>query len=194
MRTPTTRVFVWRYMFMRQALLSILDRFPEVEAAGVESSVFGEVYSEGMYGLFLYTSEALFLRRINTVYFDPHRVKLLAKMDPSVRRGTMDKSDMVDAAKADTGIKRWNHNEADAFIIARSAARFWEFQSGQLAADELTPSEQHVFALTRTITKGHHAGKVVRQGIVFKENDRFYRFASLNPEETAIEVDLKLGK
>jgi hypothetical protein len=190
--TPAKRVFVWRYMFMRSAVARLLDRFPQVEAVGVESPPFGELWSEGLYGLFLYVNEALFTHRMDVVYFDPGRVKLLAKMDPSVRKGRMDKGDMVVAAKADTGVKRWNHNEADAYIIARSAARFWDFVDGRLGEDELVPSELRVFTKVHTITRGPRVGRTIKQGLVFKEDDRFFRFSSLDLEDTAVKVDLDL--
>jgi Holliday junction resolvasome RuvABC endonuclease subunit len=189
-RTPSKRVFIWRYMFMRSAVSQLLCKFPQVEAVGVESPPFGELWSEGLYGLFLYVNEALFTRRMDVVYFDPARVKLLAKMDPSIRRGTMEKRDMVEASKADTGIKRWNHNEADAFIIARSTARFWEFLNGLLGEEELTPSERQVFARTHTIVRGPRAGRTIKSGLAFKEDDRYFRFSSLNLEDTVVTVDL----
>jgi len=186
--TTTKQVFVWRYMFLRESVGRLLDEFPEVEAIGVESPPFGEQFSEGLYGLFLYVLEAIFLRRKDVVFFDPLTVKLLAKMDNRIRRGTMDKRDMIDAAKADTGIKSWNHNEADAFIVGRSAARFWDFQKGHLCEDELTHSEKHSFARTRTLQKGARAGQVVKKGLVFREDDRFFQFSLLDPSDVNVAV------
>lgn len=180
---------------MRDSVGQLIDQHPEVEALGVESPPFGELWSEGLYGLFLYVTEAIFTRRKDVVFFDPLSVKLLAKMDPKIRRGKMDKRDMVEAARVDTAplpgvqgsllpkIPRWNHNEADAYIIARSAARFWEFQMKGLREEELTPSELHVFARThRTRT-----GQIQKRGLVFREDDRFHRFSSLTPAEIVVE-------
>ena len=177
---------------MREAVSQLLDHFPQVVAVGVESPPFGELWSEGLYGLFLYVNEALFNHRADVVFFDPSRVKLLAKMDPSVRKGKMDKRDMVEASKADTGIKRWNHNEADAYIIGRSAARFWDFVDGRLREDELTPSELRVFTKTHTLTRGPRAGRTIKSGLVFKEDDRYFRFSLLTSEDTAVTVNLDL--
>ncbi len=187
--TAPKQVFVWRYMFFRESVGRLLDEFSEVEAVGVESPPFGEQFSEGLYGLFLYVLEALFLRRKDVVFFDPMTVKLLAKMDNRVRRGTMDKRDMIDAAKADTGIKCWNHNEADAFIIARSAARFWDFQKDRLREDELTHSEKRSFARTHTLQKGARAGQVVKKGLVFREDDRFFQFSLLSPGDVNVAIN-----
>lgn len=173
--TPASQVFVQRYQVMRESVGLLIEDHPEVEALGVESPPFGELWSEGLYGLYLYVTEAIFTHRKDVVFFDPSSVKMLAKMDPKVRRGTMDKRDMIEAARVDTTIKRWNHNEADAFIVARSAARFWEFQRGELTEEDLTPSEKHSFARTRTT----RSGQTVKDGLVYREDDRFHRFSLL---------------
>lgn len=190
LKTPASRIFYWRYVFLRQSLLKILDEFPQIQAVGVESPPFGEGYSEGLFGLFLYVNEALMCRRKDVVYFDPLRLKLLAKMDSRVRRGTMDKRDMVDAAKQDTGWPCWNHNEADAYIIARSAARFWDLHAGRIDPSELTPAEEQVFRSVHVFSKGKKAGTTDKRGILYKEGDRFYQFSALAPEDVEVQIDL----
>jgi hypothetical protein len=177
-------------MYLREAVRAVLDKYPMIEAVGVESPPFGESFSEGLFGLFLYVNEAVMLRRKDVVYFDPLRVKLMAKMDPEVRQGTMDKNDMVDIARQDTGVKSWNNDEADAYIIARSAARFFDLLAGNIAPPDLTPAEEHVFRSIHVFSRGKNAGKTVERGILFKEGDRFYRFSALKPEDLEIEINL----
>jgi hypothetical protein len=155
----------------------VLDAHPEVAAVGVESPPFGESWSEGLYALFVVVNEALVVRRKDVVYFDPLRVKALAKMDSSIRRGRMDKSDMVNAAKAETGIKVWTGDEADSYIIARSAARFFDFQKQLVGADELTPSELSMFPK-----------------ILAKKNDRFHLFSELKDSDLVIDPQIVEGK
>ena len=190
--TPNTRVFYWRYMYLREAIRKVLESYPAIEAVGVESPPFGESYSEGLFGLFLYVNETIMLARKDVVYFDPLRVKLLAKMDPSIRRGVMDKSDMIDIARQDTGVFEWRHDEADAYVVARSAARFWDLYAGRITAETLTPSEDQVFRGIHTFVKGARAGKTVKKGVLFKEGDRFYCFSQLSPDELKIEIDFQL--
>lgn len=177
--TSPKTVFVQRYVDLREQLKQLLDTFLFVEAVGVESPTYGEMWSEGAYGLFLMVNEAIWSRRKDVVYFDPGTVKMLAKQDPKVRKGKMFKSDMVDAAKADTGIPRWNHNEADAYHVARFAARFWAFDKNQIKESDLTPSEYRAFALIHTFTKGARAGEEAKLGAIYKENHRFFRFSQL---------------
>lgn len=177
--TSPRQVFISRYMYLRDQVAALLDRYPTVKVLGVESPPFGEQWSEGLYGLFLYVNEAVYTRRRDVVYFDPSTVKMLAKGDQA-RKGKMFKSDMVNAAVADTGgTGRWNHNEADAYIVARSAAQFWRLVEGQIQIEDLTPAEAHSFARTHTFKKGKHAGETVKGGLVYRENDRFHRFSHI---------------
>lgn len=176
-KTDAQELFVTRYAFLRASLVRLICLYPEIEAVGVESPVFGAQWSSGAYALFVYVNEAIYVCRKDVVYFDPLTLKMLAKMDPKVRKGTMDKTDMVDAARADTSIKKWDHNEADGYLIARSAARFWDLEAGRIPQDELTPAEARSFARVHTFVRGPHAGKTVKGGLLFKEDDRFFKFS-----------------
>ena len=176
--SPKT-LWVKRYVDMRESVGSLLDKYLLVQAVGVESPPFGELWSEGLYGLFLMVNEAIWKRRRDVVFFDPGTLKMLVKEDPQVRKGKMYKSDMVDAVKADTGLRGvLNHNEADAYHIARYAARFWLLLRGVIAEADLTPSEFKAFAKIHKITRGPRAGLEVKSGAIFKENHRFFRFSS----------------
>lgn len=193
-KTPSSRVFYWRYMYLREAVRAVLQAHPEVQAVGVESPPIGETFSLGLFALFMYVNEAVMVERRDVVYFDPLRVKLLAKMDPSVRQGTMDKGDMVDIARQDTGVKRWNNDEADAYVIARSAARFFDLHAGRISASDLTPAEERVFRSVHVFSRGKKAGKTEERGILFKEGERFYRFSALSAEELEIQISLSPRK
>jgi hypothetical protein len=173
-------IFVKRYMGMRACIEDLLDDWPEVRVVGVESPPFGEQFSEGLYGLFLYVCEAVYSRRRDVVFFDPSTVKCLTKKDPSVRKGRMFKSDMIEAARADTGIPKWNADEADAYHIAHFAARFYLLVEGSISVDSLTPSERHSFQREHTFVRGKHAGETRRYGTIFRENDRFFRFSTIS--------------
>lgn len=176
-RTTANQIIYLRHLYLKEAVSQVIEGFPEVEALGVESPIFGESYSEGAYGLFLHVNQAVLQCRKDVVYFDPKRLKSLARMDGSVRRGRMDKSDMVDAAKQDTGIRRWNNDEADAYLVARSAARFWEYYRGVLTDLDLTPAEKSPF-----------------KSLVRKQNDRFYLFSQLSEDDIAIKFQLNLKR
>jgi hypothetical protein len=165
-------------MEIRGMLLDLIDRYPLVAGIAVESPPFGELWSEGLYGLFLYVNEAIYVRRKDVVFFDPVTLKSLVKMDAKIIKGRLSKGDMVEFAMADAGLKKpINHNEADAYHLARFAARFWEFHSGVLTEADLTPSELHTFARTHTYQRGKHAGETTKRGTVYRENERFFRYS-----------------
>lgn len=178
--TSPKTVFVKRYMEFREFVAGLLDFNPGIEAVGIESPVYGEQWSPGLYALFVYVNEVVYTHRKDVVYFDPGTVKMLAKIDPGVRKGKMFKTDMVDAAKVDTGIKgRFNHNEADAYHVARFAARFFLRLDDKITDEDLTPSEYRAFSRIHTPTRGVRAGQTIKSGALFKENARFYRFSKL---------------
>jgi Holliday junction resolvasome RuvABC endonuclease subunit len=182
--TPSKMVFVKRYMNFREHVTQLLTEYPQIEAVGVESPVYGEQWSPGLYALFVYVNEVVFEFRKDVVFFDPGTVKMLAKLDPKIRKGKMFKADMVSAAKADMpGFKgRLNHNEADAYHVARFAARFFLRLNDTLTDDDLTPSEYQAFSKIHTLTRGKRAGLEIRSGAIFKENSRFFLFSKA-PED-----------
>ena len=66
MSTEASMVFVERYVFLREGLREVVqkvraDHPDKTLRVGIESPIFNDLYSEGMYGLFLYSNEALML-------------------------------------------------------------------------------------------------------------------------------------
>ncbi len=180
--TSSKMLWVDRYVYMREHVRTLLDRYLLIQAVGMESPPYGELFSEGLYGLFLMVNEAVAAKRKDVVFFDPLTLKMLAKEDPSVRKGKMFKSDMVEMAKADMGLKgNLNHNVADAYLIARFAARFWMLVNEQITEEELLPSEHQAFAKIHTFTRGKRKGQTVKLGAMFKENQRFFRYSQETP-------------
>jgi len=188
-QTSAKTLFIDRYIQMRENVLGILARFPNIKRLGCESPVFKELYSEGMYGLYLYTCEAMRLGQRDVVLFSPPQVKLHARtfLDRPAVAGkvwVMGKPDMVEAAQMDTGGGgRWNHNEADAYWVARSAARFWLHLDGIIGVGDLTVPEQKQFTEIQTIKRGARAGQTVERGILYREDERFFRWSQSVEDE-----------
>lgn len=178
--TTPKQLFVQRYRYLREALRTLLRAYPEIQNVGAESPPYGEQQSEGLYGLYLFVTEAVFMSRKDLVFFDPSTLKMLVRMDSRIRRGTIDKQDVIEAARADSTIKKWNHNEADAYILGRSAARLWDYMAGTLLEDELTPSEAQAF-LGKASKKGIRSG-----GVLAEVGARLFKFSELSESETEI--------
>lgn len=180
-KTNPTELWISRYCTLRAEVEQLLSLYPSIHDVGVESPPFGAGWSEGLYALFSFVNEAIWKAKRNVVWFDPITVKMLAKQDPKSHDGKMFKSDMKKAAQRDTGIQKWNADEADAYHIGFGADRFWRFLRGELKESDLTISERHAFTRVEHPTKGKDKGKELRKGLIYKEDKRFYRFCDLTP-------------
>jgi len=177
-QTSARQLFVDRYIEMRSSVRELIQRL-DVQRLGVEYPVFNDLWSEGMYGLFLFTCEALRLEKVDVVFFSPGQIKAHAHRFLERPRGwKMNKPDMVEGARTDTGGKgRWNHNEADAYWVARCAGRFWLFHDGVIEVGDLTPLEKKQFTEIHTFVRGKKAGKTIKRGILYREDERFFRWS-----------------
>lgn len=165
---------IGRYVHLRECLKEKIEEL-DPDAVGLEHPVMNEDYSEGMYGLFLYTMEAIKSQAKDMVLIGPPQVKKWAFDFAERPKGwKMGKMDMCMAAADHAGGGNWDHNEADAYLIAVFAGRFWNFYVGDLHEDELTQYERKTFTHIRTITKGKNAGKVEIKGFLHREGDRFF--------------------
>lgn len=193
-QTSAKTLFVERYADLRGKVFDLVTRLG-VTRIGVEYPVFKDIFSEGMYGLFLYTCEALRVAKCDVVFFSPGQVKAVARELLDRPKGwKMGKPDMVEAAKVDTGGKKaWNHNEADAYWVARSAARFWQFHDRLIGVEDLTATEAKQFAEIRRITRGERAGKEIQRGILYREDERFFRWSDIQGEENGQESEGQAG-
>jgi hypothetical protein len=177
--------FIVRYMSMRDSLRSLIQEH-KPDRVGIEYPIFSAMFSEGMYGLFLYSCEALLAEQKDVVFFSPGQAKAHARESLGRPKGwKMLKSDMVAAAKFDAGPGKWNHNEADAYLIARLAARFWDFYEGHIEEAALTPVERKQFLLIHTFQRGKRAGQTIKKGLLYRESDRFFRWSQV-PSETLL--------
>ena len=188
-QTSSKSLYVSRYMQLRDNVIQLIQE-TQPDKMGIEFPVFQSLYSEGMYGLFLYTSEAIYQSKLDVVFWSPLQVKAHAR-DSIVRpKGwVMEKSDMVESAKTDTGGKgAWNHNEADAYLIARLSGRFWLYQTGIIKEEDLSVTEKKYFCGIKTYTKGKKEGKVEKTGIMFREDERFFLFSERDSEQDVVKI------
>lgn len=182
-QTSSKTLFIDRYLEQREQVMSLIDRMGAAHGTfrvGCESPVFGELYSEGLYGLYLYNCEAMRMSKVDVAFFSPGQLKAHAHHALGRPKGwKMMKPDMVEATKRDAGLKgNLNHNEADAYWAAFAAGRFWAFMDGVLKKEDLTPIEAKQFTEIYTYQRGAKAGTSVNKGIMFKEDHRFFRWST----------------
>lgn len=185
-QTSAKTLFIDRYVEMRESLRALV-RDVGPDAVGIEFPVFNDLWSEGMYGLFLFSCEALKLERQDVVFWSPMQVKSHARESlnrPKIdgKQWRMDKPDMIDAAKEDTGGGRWNHNEADAYLVARLASRFWLMQRDLIRERDLTSVERRFFLEIQKHVRGKKAGRTTLKGVMYREDERFFRWSTQGEE------------
>lgn len=173
-QTPAKMEFIDRYCLQRQRLRQLVrDRRPD--KVGLEFPVFGNLWSEGMYGLFLFTCEAFKAEGCDVVFWAPLQIKAHARDSIDRPPGwPMDKPDMIEAAKLDTGGGRWSHDEADGYLCAVLAGRFWMLYEGLITKEDLTPTELRYFTEIKLFVRGKKAGKTVKRGVIHRENERYF--------------------
>lgn len=177
-QTAAKTLFIHRYKSQRESLRSLV-REHRPDRVGIEFPVFDHLWSEGMYGLFLYSIEALEEERCDVVFWSPLQVKAHARETlPRPKGWPMDKKDMVEAAKVDAQGGKWNHNEADAYLVGVLSGRFWDLLAGNITEDDLTPVEAKYLTRTHTYVRGDKAGKTVRTGMIYRESDRYFPWGS----------------
>lgn len=173
-KTQAKMEFIERYKHQRQHLKDLIEQY-EPDYVGIEFPVFNNLWSEGMYGLFLFCCEALKDTKCDVVFWSPLQVKAYARLLIDRPKGwAMDKMDMCEAAKVDGGFGRINHNEADAYHVARLSASFWNFYLGNTTESLLNSVEKKYFTKEHTFSRGKKAGKTVRTGMMYREEDRFF--------------------
>lgn len=174
-QTKASQIFIQRYVYLREALRELI-REEKPDRIGIESPIFNDLYSEGMYGLFLFCNDVFLTEKMDAVFFTPPQVKSHAFDFLGRPKGwKMKKQDMVEASKKKSKTKnRWNHNEADAYWVGVSAFRFWQFYDGNLKLEDLTEKEKHQFARSHTYTRGAKTGTTEKTGLIYRQNDRFF--------------------
>lgn len=174
-KTSSKTLFIDRYLDLREKLSQlILSEKPD--KIGCEYPIFNDLYSEGLYGLFLYNCEAMRTLKQDVVFFSPGQLKARAREYLGRPAGwKMQKPDMSEAAKkASSTTRSWDHNEADAFWAAYLGSRFWALEAGQITATDLTPLENRMFLKEHTYTRGKKKGKTYKSGITYREDERFF--------------------
>tara|TARA_R110002153_G_scaffold22540_3_gene73956 strand:- start:211 stop:858 length:648 start_codon:yes stop_codon:yes gene_type:complete len=174
-QTPSKQIFIERYVYLREELRKLIQA-EKPDRIGIESPIFNDLYSEGMYGLFLFCNDVFLVEKQDAVFFAPPQVKSHAFDFMGRPKGwKMKKADMVEASKKKSNTNvRWNHNEADAYWVGVIAHRFWEFYEGKILLDDLSEKEKHQFARKHTYTRGKKAGTTAATGLIYRKNDRFF--------------------
>lgn len=180
LKTGSDDLYIDRYISHRESVFSLIqDLCPDKIA--LEYPIFGDFYSEGLYGLFLYCSEAIKLARKDVVFFANTQTKALAKRTLNRPKGwKIGKPDMIESAKLDTGGGRWSSDEADAYMAALLGSRFWGLKEGLVQESGLSPFEFRMFSEISEYVRGKKKGKLKHKGMVHREGERYFLWSKLD--------------
>jgi len=185
--TLASTVPVARFMHFRALVGSLLSKY-KIDAVGIESPAYqAGPFQRIHFGLMMFSLEEIFKVRKDCVLFDPSTLKSLAKGDPDKHRGQMTKLDIQRRVQVDTMSSGLiDNNEADAYMVAKFAARFMRLRDGSIQPSDLEPLEARIF-VTRTRKVKTLAGVVhKRMAHTFRENSRYFSFSRIPEGEVAL--------
>lgn len=167
-KTPSSMLYVKRYMTLAAHMDRLVADHPDavigMEIPPPQASWFG-----GLYALHVKLMEIALVHRRFTVLWSPSTVKSVSQGFLGYK-GTLSKHEMVKTAAKIfgnyEGKKTYNHNAADALIVAYTTARFNAYRLNLLPASSLSIYETHSFIKNARGVKGH----------ITKEDEYFFSF------------------
>lgn len=136
-KTKASDSFLYRYMAIRDTIQEYVAK-TRPDFVAQEYSPFGESYSEGLFGLYLYTQEAVQNCHLDLVTFGPTQVKAMVRRILDLT-GKMSKQEIRTAASRVYGLnKKPNHNIADALILAYMGWAFFAVKQGLVRLEDLS--------------------------------------------------------
>lgn len=187
-QTPENMLEILRYEYIAEGIQKLIKKY-QITRAGSEGPIFGCTQSENLFALYSHIKKVFYKNKVDVVYFAPVQLKMLAKQDP-LKKIKMTKTDMINAMTRDLGLKKASLNGqkisgdmADAYHVAYYAFRYWEFYDQKISDKNLTAAEYKAFAYQHIFKRGLKAGKINpnERGIIFKENELFFRFSNQKP-------------
>jgi len=166
---------VARFMHFRSMVSDLLEKY-SVDAVGLESPAYGGgPFAENHFGLMMFSLESIFEKRKDCVLFDPTTLKYLVGKSNA---GKMDIQRFVQLDTMDPDVI--NNNEADAYCVAREAARFMLVKDTKIDLSQLSDHERMVFIeRKRKVKNSTGMLRLKRTAHAFRENSRFFNFSKV---------------
>jgi Holliday junction resolvasome RuvABC endonuclease subunit len=177
--SPEDGITVQRLILQSENVSALIKKYG-VKFIGMEAPFFGGSNTEVLFALNQYLHRVFLELDIYAVCFPPQMLKKLVFPDVSVTE--IHKPHMIDKAKTALGLqgKRLAEDVADAYWAGIFGKRFynWHFQK-KVSESELGEYEKHTFCGKHEFTRGPKKGLVEYSGIIYRENELFFDFASI---------------
>jgi len=184
-KTTPEDLILFRFLAIRKTLSDLIQKY-NIKQVGCEAPVFGGYETGTAYALYIMLLEIMYKSKTDIVFLAPMQIQKIVKSEGFGTAGKIFKSDSVQAAEVFLGGKVPNKttgDKADAFHAARIGARFWLLFSKQIQEVDLSNAEQEIFAFSHTYTRGAKKGFTERKGLIYRENDLFFRFSTYEHKE-----------
>jgi len=179
-KTTTKDLNILRFLYIKKELTKIVQQYP-IDRVGCEAPVFGGYETGTLFTIYILFQEVLLKNKLDVVFFAPSQIHSQLRGEGYGLGGKIYKADSVQAAKdylKDLPSKA-SGDKADAFHAARLGSRFWDFFDGKLTLDDLDETEKNIFAKQHTFVRGKKKGITEKKGIIFRENELFFRFSKI---------------
>lgn len=169
---------VARYTQFRALVESLIAKY-DPDCIGIESPAYDAGPFQSIhFALMMYCLEAAFEARKDVVLFDPATVKFLAKRKAG--KSIFGKTEMINHVKQDIPtLSSIDNNEADAYVVAKYASRFFLLRLSKIEISDLEENETKVFVGRTKTVKRDNSSYQKRVAHLFKENQRYFSFSKI---------------
>jgi len=194
-QTLPSTVAVARFLHFQSLVTDLIIKY-DPEVIGIESPAYDAgPFQTIHFGLMMFSMVPIFQMRKDCILFDPATLKYLAKEDPGIRKGVMNKLDMQRMVQLDLNTpNKLNDNEADAYLIAKYAARLMMLNNNKIKPESLTVSEKRVFIERKRTVKTVFGKKVKRVAHAFRENSRYFLFSKIPQGDVSLPKKSDINK
>lgn len=166
----------------------------KVKMVASEAPYYMDFNTELLFSLHQFVHEAYLDMGVYVIYISPSTLCKQAYPDKNPQDIT--KHHMVHLAKTELNRhgKRLSEHMADAYFAARTGVRFyqWYFKKS-LKEEDLTKEEWDFFCHKRTITRGPRKGIIEYNGLIYRENEKFFDYSKQERKTKNIIEEIKNG-
>lgn len=191
---PTDGLLVQR-LLMQQERVSFFLSSRGIKFVSMEAPVWGDYNSEMLFALNQFLHQIFMDQGIYVIQFPPSTLKKYAypKMDPK----DVTKHYMTDMAKKELSRqgKRFSEHVADAYFAGKIGLRFykWLFMH-ELSDTDLSEHERDLFCGKHTFTRGLKKGTTEYNGIIYKQNEKFWDYTKALKTSETIKKEVQDGR
>lgn len=181
-------------LILQRERIKLLLSMHNIKFVAMEAPLFDEHSTEILYALHQFFHEVFLDLKVYLIYLQPSTVKKYAypDMDPD----EVTKHLMTHKALKELNLlgKRFSEHAADAYFIGKIGLKYyqWLFMK-KYTDDQLLEMERNIFCGKHTYVKGIKKGLTEYNGIIYRENERFYDYTKQLKTSQIISKEIQDG-